>query len=79
MREFWSTGGDLAPLQIDGVCVERVSCFKFLGVQVSKDLTWQTNTAVVVGKAQQRLYFLRLLRKCQVGTKLLQSFYHSAV
>ena len=64
---------------IDGVCVERVSSFKFLGVRVSKGLTWPTNTAAVVGKAQQRLFFLRLLRKCQVGTKLLQTFYHSAV
>ena len=76
----WSgTRGDLTPLQIDGVCVERVSSFKFLGVRVSKGLTWPTNTAAVVGKAQQRLFFLRLLRKCQVGTKLLQTFYHSVV
>ena len=53
----WSrTRGDLAPLQIDGVCVERVSSCKFLGVQVRKDLTWHTNTAAVVGKAQQRLF-----------------------
>ena len=33
----------------------------------------------MVGKAQQRLYFLRLLRKCQVETKLLQTFYHSVI
>lgn len=51
--------------------------FKFLGVHVAIDLTWSTNTSTVVIKAQQRLHFLRLLRKCQLETKLVQTFYHT--
>ena len=38
---------------------------------------WSTNTSVVVGKAQQRLHFLRLLRKCDMDVHLLRSFYRS--
>lgn len=70
---------DPAPLQIDSVCVERLSSFRFLSVRVADDLRWHTNTATVVGKAQQRLYFLSLLRKCHVELNVLQTFYRSTV
>ncbi|XP_035520671.1 A-kinase anchor protein 13-like [Morone saxatilis] len=70
---------DPAPLQIEGDCVERVSSFKFLGVHVADNLTWSTNTSAVVGKAQLRLHFLRLLRKCDLDVHLLRSFYRSTI
>ena len=49
------------PLLIQGDRVERVSDFRFLGTHhIKEDLSWIT----VVKKAQQqRLYFLRILRK----------------
>lgn len=65
---------DPAPLQIEGDCVEKVSSFKFLAVYVANNLMWSTNTSAVVGKAQQRLHFLRLLRKCDLDVYLLRSF-----
>lgn len=46
--------------------VERVESFKFLGVHISADLTWSTNISHQVGKAQQRLHFLRKLRQVQL-------------
>ncbi len=52
----------LLPLTIDGAAVERVSSTKFLGVHISDDLSWTTNTASLAKKALQRLYFLRKLR-----------------
>ena len=70
---------DPVPLQINGVCVERVSSFRYLGVHVADDLRWHTNTTAVVGKAQQRLYFLRLLKKCHLNVNLLKTFYRSTV
>ncbi len=70
---------DHAPLQINSVCVDKVSSFRFLGVHVADDLTWHTNTAAVVSKAQQRLHFLRMLRKCHLQANLMQSFYRSTV
>ena len=52
------------PLLIQGDRVERVSDFRFLGTHNTEDLSWITNPTTVVKKAQQqRLYFLRILRK----------------
>lgn len=42
-----------SPLQMGGVCVEKVSTFKFLGVHVTDDLKWHANTDALVGKATQ--------------------------
>ncbi|KAK3518180.1 hypothetical protein QTP70_033875, partial [Hemibagrus guttatus] len=60
-------------LYISGDCVERVADFQFLGVQIEEGLTWSTNTSELLKKAQQRLYFLRVLRKNNVTQRLLVS------
>ncbi len=41
------------PLMISGTPVERVSCFKYLGVNISEDLTWTTHIQTQVKKARQ--------------------------
>ncbi len=56
-----------------------MSSFKFLGIHVSEDLKWTVNTAALVKRAQQRLYFLRTLRKAHLSARLLKSFYHCTV
>ncbi len=43
----------------------RVSSTKFLGVHITEDLSWTNNTAALAKKAQQRLYFLRKLRRAR--------------
>ncbi len=43
------------PLMISGTPVERVSSFKYLGVNISEDLTWTTHIQTQVKKARQRL------------------------
>ncbi len=45
------------PLTIDSSTVGRVSSTKFLGVHITEDLTWTTNTMSLSKKAQQRLHF----------------------
>ncbi len=67
------------PLYIGGVAVEVVSSFRYLGVYITEDLTWRTNTTRLVRKAYQRLYFLRKLRRAGLGSSVLRSFYHCAV
>ncbi len=47
------------PLTMDSSTVERVSSTKFLGVHITEDLTWTTNTMSLSKKAQQRLNFQR--------------------
>lgn len=43
--DFRKRAGSIQPLSINGVCVERVTDFCFLGVNISEDLTWKTHTA----------------------------------
>ncbi len=63
------------PLMISGTPVERVSSFKYLGVNISEDLTWTTHIQTQVKKARQRLYHLRHLGKFRVSPAILKTFY----
>ena len=66
-------------LLINGERVETVTTFKFLGTHISADHSCTSNIRALVKKAQQRLHFLRVLRKNNLDTKLLLVFYHSSV
>ncbi len=67
------------PLMISGTPVERVGCFKCLGVNIFEDLTWTTHIQTQVKKARQRLYHLRQLRKFRVSPAILKTFYSGAI
>ncbi len=70
---------DEDPLMISGTPVERVSSFKYLGVNISEDLTWTAHIQTQVKKARQRLYHLRQLRKFRVSPAILKTFYSGAI
>lgn len=59
--------------------VQRVPSFKFLRLTVTEDLSWGINTNSAVGKAQQRLFYLRKLRRAKLPKQLLVNFYHCAI
>ncbi|KAI3367214.1 hypothetical protein L3Q82_008268 [Scortum barcoo] len=59
--------------------VERVSSTKFLGVHISDDLSWTTNTASLAKKAQQRLYFLRKLKRASAPPPIMTTFYRGTI
>ncbi len=67
------------PLMISGTPVERMSSFKYLGVNISEDLIWTTHIQTQVKKARQRLYHLRQLRKFRVSPAILKTFYSGAI
>ncbi len=67
------------PLMISGTPVERVNSFKYLGVNISEDLTWITQIQTQVKKARQRLYHLRQLRKFRVSPAILKTFNSGAI
>ena len=68
-----------APLAINGAAVERVSSTKFLGVHITEDLSWTTNTASLARKAHQRLYFLRKLRRARAPAPIMCTFYRGTI
>ena len=59
--------------------VEKVQCFKFLGLHLSSDLKWGCNADIVVKKGQQRLLFLRQLRSFHVSQAHLLKFYRAMI
>lgn len=70
---------DHAPLLMDGEVVERVDNIKFLGLHISSDLSWSLNTCRLVKKAQQRLFFLRKLKRAGLSSRLLVNFYRATI
>lgn len=68
------------PLAIEGAAVERVSSTEFLGVQISEDVSWTTNTASLAKKAQQRLYFLCKLKRASASPPIIMTtFYRGTI
>ncbi|KAI2647702.1 putative RNA-directed DNA polymerase from transposon BS [Labeo rohita] len=68
-----------APLTIDGASVERVSSTKFLGVHITDDLSWAKNITTLAKKSQQRLYFLRKLRRARAPAPIMCTFYRGTI
>ena len=59
--------------------MEKVESFKFLCVHITVKLKWSTHTGSVVKKAQQRLFYLRSLKKCVLSPKTLINFYRCII
>ncbi|XP_051886490.1 uncharacterized protein LOC127578465 isoform X2 [Pristis pectinata] len=71
--------GEHTPVLIERSTVERASSFKFLGVNISEDLSWAQHIDTITKEAQQRLYFIRSLRRFGMSPKTLANFYRCAV
>ncbi len=71
----------LPPLTImnSTVTVTAVESFRFLGTTISQNLKWDNHIESIVKKAQQRLYFLRQLRKFNLPQELLIQFYSAII
>ena len=67
------------PLTIDDKQVKQVSIFKLLGTSLNDTLTWSTHCNIILGKARQRLYFLRKLKYFGVNKEILMLFYGAIV
>ncbi len=67
------------PLTIMNSTVTAVESFRFLGTTIYQDLKWDNHIESIVKKAQQRLYFLRQLRKFNLPQELLKQFYSAII
>uniref|UniRef100_A0A669DS43 Alkylated DNA repair protein AlkB homologue 8 N-terminal domain-containing protein n=1 Tax=Oreochromis niloticus TaxID=8128 RepID=A0A669DS43_ORENI len=77
--DFRRCRGVHTPITINGAAVERVSSFRFLGVHLAEDLTWSVHINKTVKKAQQRLFFLRRLKRFGMSPRILRTFYRCAI
>ncbi len=69
----------LPPLTIMNSTVTAVESFRFLGTTISQDLKWDNHIDSIAKKTQQRLYFLRQLRKFNLPQELLIQFYSAII
>eukprot|EP00061_Rhincodon_typus_P011598 g36741.t1 len=75
--DFRKNGVEHAPIYINGA--ERMESVKFLGLMITDNLSWTSYIDVIVKKAQQRLFFLRRLRKFVMSTRSLTNFYRCTI
>ena len=79
MVDFRKKGPPVPQLFINGDPIEKVGSFKFLGSLISEDLKWDNNVSSIVKKANQRMYFLRQLRKFGMKKVILIHFYRAVI
>ncbi len=69
----------LPPLTIMNNSVNAVESFRFLGTTISQDLKWDNHIDSIVKKAQQRMYFLRQLKKFNLPQAHMTQFYSAVI
>ncbi|KAM8876801.1 uncharacterized protein ACB058_002915 [Synchiropus picturatus] len=69
----------LSPLMLAGSPIPIVDSFCFLGTTITEDLKWEPTIRSLIRKAQQRMFFLRQLRKLRLPAKLLVEFYMAII
>ncbi|KAI4886591.1 hypothetical protein NFI96_000789 [Prochilodus magdalenae] len=57
------------------MAMESVMAMEFLGTTFTMNLKWDCNISSIIKKAQQRMYFLRQLRKFNLSQELMVQFY----
>ena len=68
-----------APLLVGSSLIEKVSCYKLLGVHLSDNLTWNEHVTHIVKKGSKRLYAIRALKKCGLTDRQLILVYCSII
>ncbi len=67
------------PLTMTGAPITTVDSFRFLGTTITQDLKWEPTISSLIKKAQQRMYFLRQLRKAKLPAQMMVQFYTAII
>ena len=59
----------------DGKILECLEDTKLLGVHLSADLRWNSNTSVICGKAMSKMWLLRRLKKFHLDHEVILDYY----
>ena len=76
---FAKSSDHIPTLQVGGQDIEKVGQTKLLGVTISDNLSWDAHIDAITGKAAQRLYFLRVLKRANVSMDKMLAIYCSLV
>ena len=71
--------GDHTVISIHNNDISQVSSYKYLGVQIDKDMSWNTHVTSCCAKIHQRLHFLRRLRLFGVSVNIMLIFYRASI
>jgi len=66
-------------LTISNSPVERVTCFKLLGINICNNLRWDAHVDALCSKVASGLYFLKLLKRSGLSADDLLCFYKSVI
>jgi hypothetical protein len=66
-------------LEIDNRCVDRVNCYKYLGVWIDEKLNFNKHVDEQLKKANKRVYCLRKLCKLSVEHEIIVRFYNATI
>jgi hypothetical protein len=69
----------LPQIAVNNGTVERVSSFKLLGVIITNNLRWDEHITLICSKANKRLHYLKLLKRCSVSADDLLNYYKSVI
>ncbi|KAK9535585.1 hypothetical protein VZT92_007958 [Zoarces viviparus] len=77
--DFRKNAAPPAPITVGDSPVDVVQSFRFLGSIISQDLKWELNISSITKKAQQRMYFLRQLKKFNLPKTMMVHFYTAII
>ncbi|KAK3518599.1 hypothetical protein QTP70_005474 [Hemibagrus guttatus] len=77
--DFRKNPAPLPPVILCASPVSSAESFCFLGTTITKELKWEQNIRSLTKKAQQRMYFLRQLKKFLFPVKMLVNFYTAII
>ncbi|KAG5853707.1 hypothetical protein ANANG_G00028970 [Anguilla anguilla] len=77
--DFRRNAAPPAPITLCDSPVDTVESFCFLGTIITQDLKWELNISSLTKKAQQRMYFLRQLKKFNLPMTMMVHFYTAII
>ncbi|KAK9541284.1 hypothetical protein VZT92_001341 [Zoarces viviparus] len=77
--DFRKNAAPPAPITVGDSPVDVVESFRFLGTIIPQDLKRELNISSTTKKAQQRMYFLRQLKKFNLPKTMMVHFYRAIV
>ncbi|TWW75377.1 putative RNA-directed DNA polymerase from transposon BS [Takifugu flavidus] len=77
--DFRKVTAPLPPLALMDTPITIMDSFRFLGTTITRDLKWEPTISSLIKKAQQRMFFLRKLRKLKLPPRMLAQFYTAII